>query len=89
MKNLRVVPMPGYEEVGGYCVVNASNHSEADCCSLDMARLVAAAPDMLAALMSAECAAQELCNGQDKANECWNTLATIRSAIAKAKVGTP
>lgn len=89
MNNLRVVPMPGYQDVGGYCVVNTNNHSEADCVSLEMAQLVAAAPDMLAALMSAECAAQELCNGQDKANECWNTLATIQLAIAKAHGKAP
>jgi hypothetical protein len=51
------------------------------------ARLIAAAPDPLAALLVAELASEELCQGQDPANECWITLATIRAAIAKAKGG--
>jgi ribosomal protein S7 len=51
------------------------------------ARLIAAAPDMLEALREAEHASQELCNGQDPANECWAVLARIRAAIAKAEGG--
>ena len=47
--------------------------------------LIAAAPDMYAALLVAELASEELCQGQDPANECWVTLATIRAAIAKAR----
>ena len=49
------------------------------------AHLIAAAPDMYAALLVAELASEELCQGQDPANECWVTLATIRAAIAKAR----
>lgn len=49
------------------------------------ARLIAAAPDMLNALLSAEIAVAELCQDQDPANECWVTLAAVRAAIAKAK----
>jgi hypothetical protein len=49
------------------------------------ARLIAAAPDMYEALRVAEIASEELCQGQDAANECWNTLRTIRAAIAKAE----
>jgi len=30
-------------------------------------------------------ASEELCQGQDPANECWVTLATIRAALAKAR----
>jgi hypothetical protein len=47
--------------------------------------LKSAAPDMLEALRAAEIASEELCQGQDAANECWNTLRTIRAAIAKAE----
>jgi hypothetical protein len=47
--------------------------------------LIAAAPDMLAALKSAEIASQELCYDQDPANQCWVTLQEIRDAIAKAE----
>ena len=49
------------------------------------AHLIAAAPDLYAALLVAELASEELCQGQDPANECWVTLATIRSALAKAQ----
>lgn len=41
--------------------------------------------DLVAALASAECAVDQLCTGQDPANECWNTLRAIRSALAKAR----
>lgn len=47
------------------------------------AQLIAAAPALLAALMEAESAIQELCNDQDPANECWAVLGRIRAAIAK------
>lgn len=47
--------------------------------------LILAAPDLYAALLVAELASEELCQGQDPANECWVTLATIRSALAKAQ----
>jgi len=49
------------------------------------AHLLFAAPDMYAALLVAELASEELCQGQDPANECWVTLATIRAALAKAR----
>jgi len=49
------------------------------------ARLIAAAPDMHEALKVAEIASEELCQGQDPANECWNTLRMIRAALAKAE----
>lgn len=49
------------------------------------ARLIAAAPDMYEALKVAEIASEELCQGQDPANECWNTLRMIRAALAKAE----
>lgn len=49
------------------------------------ARLIAAAPDLLEALQVAELACAELCQGQDEANECWNTLRTVRAASAKAE----
>lgn len=48
------------------------------------ARLIAAAPQMLAALISSEIASAELCQGQDPENQCWVTLGEIRAAIAKA-----
>ncbi len=48
------------------------------------ARLIAAAPDMLAALRQAELASAELCQGQDPANACWDTLRQIQAALAKA-----
>lgn len=51
------------------------------------ARLIAAAPDLLAALESAELAVEQLCQGQDPANQCWFVLTEIRAAIAKAKGG--
>ena len=49
------------------------------------AHLIAAAPDLYAALLVAELASEELCQGQDPANECWVTLATVRAALAKAR----
>jgi hypothetical protein len=50
------------------------------------ARAVAdAARAMLAALRVAENTAAELCNDQHPENECWNSLATIRAAIAQAE----
>ncbi len=48
------------------------------------AMLIAAAPVMLAALKDADIAVEQLCDGQDAANECWNILRAIRAAIAKA-----
>lgn len=48
------------------------------------ARLIAAAPEMLAALIQAEIAVEQLCCEQDPANECWNILRQIRAAISKA-----
>lgn len=56
---------------------------------LEKARLMASAPMMLDALNSAEHAVAELCQGQDPANECWNTLAAVRSAILKARGKLP
>lgn len=47
-------------------------------------KLIAAAPDMLAALRSAELAVEELCQGQDNANQCWVVLREIRDAIQLA-----
>jgi len=49
------------------------------------ARLIAAAPAMLEALESAECAVEQLCHGQDTANQCWVTLAEVRAAVAAAR----
>jgi len=49
------------------------------------ALLYRSAPDMLEALKAAEIAVEELCTGQDEANECWNILRTVRAAIAKAE----
>jgi hypothetical protein len=48
------------------------------------ARLIAAAPDLLEALRIAEGLVDDTCFQQDPANECWNTLRTVRAAIAKA-----
>ena len=56
-------------------------HNRAD------ADLFAASPDMLSALLEAEYAVQELCEGQDPANECWAILGRIRAAIAKTTGG--
>jgi len=92
MQNLRVVPMPGYQDVGGYCVVNANNHSEADCVSLEMARLVAAAPDMLAALREIASSLEAWHNAQDDDDQSHiigDAEETIRAAISKAMGGTP
>lgn len=49
------------------------------------ARMLAAAPDMYDALLAAELAVEELCRGQDPANECWNVLRRIQGARAKAE----
>ena len=43
------------------------------------------AEEMLAALRSAEIAVEQLCYGQDPANQCWVTLADIRAAVSKAE----
>lgn len=47
-------------------------------------RLMAASKKMYEALLAAELAVAQLCEGQDPANECWNSLANIRAAIAAA-----
>lgn len=47
-------------------------------------RLMAASKKMYEALLAAELDVAQLCEGQDPANECWNTLAKIRAAIAAA-----
>jgi hypothetical protein len=47
--------------------------------------MISATPDMYEALKVAEIASEELCRGQDAANECWNTLRMIRATIAKAE----
>jgi hypothetical protein len=44
-----------------------------------------AAPDMLAALRSAEIAVEQLCQDQDPANQCWVILGEVRAAITKAE----
>lgn len=46
--------------------------------------LMAASKPMYEALLAAELDVAQLCEGQDPANECWNTLAKIRAAIAAA-----
>jgi hypothetical protein len=51
--------------------------------------LMAAAPDLLAALLQAEIVTAEACQGQDMANECWRILGQIRAAIAKAEGSRP
>lgn len=51
------------------------------------AHLISAAPDMFAALISAEIASMQLCIGQDPANQCWVVLAEIRAALSKANPG--
>lgn len=48
-------------------------------------RLMAASKKMYEALLAAELDVAQLCEGQDPANECWNTLGKIRAAIAAAK----
>lgn len=47
-------------------------------------RLMAASKKMYEALLAAELAVAQLCEGQDPANECWVTLSNIREAIAAA-----
>ncbi|GGB00071.1 hypothetical protein GCM10011491_30400 [Brucella endophytica] len=53
------------------------------------ARVIAAAPDLLEALKASELGVEELCTGQHPDNECWNTLRTIRAAIAEAEGRQP
>ncbi len=48
------------------------------------ASLIAAAPELLEALIQAEQCVDELCRGQDPANQCWVVLGEVRAAIAKA-----
>lgn len=43
---------------------------------------------MREALLSAEIAVAELCQGQDPANQCWVTLQEVRDAI-RAATPTP
>ena len=47
--------------------------------------LAISAPELLDALVQAEICVAELCEGQHPENECWNTLRTVRCAIAKAE----
>lgn len=39
--------------------------------------------ELVEALKIADGAVDQLCQGQDSANECWTTLETIRKAIAE------
>ena len=55
----------------------AKNVAMATAIVVDMARQIAIMADALA---SAEIAVEELCQGQDPANECWVTLAAIIAA---------
>lgn len=50
------------------------------------ARLIAAAPELYEALEQAEIAVQELCNDQNPANECWNILRSVRTALSRVEV---
>ena len=52
--------------------------------SEDFARLFSAAPDLLAALYSAERVVEDFCTGQAPKNQNWDVLAEINAAIAKA-----
>lgn len=51
------------------------------------ARLIAAAPDLLEALQRAEIAVAELCQDQNPANECWNILREVRTALSRVSGG--
>ena len=44
---------------------------------------------LLETLGAAEIAVEQLCYGQDPANQCWVTLADIRAHIAKLREGEP
>ena len=55
----------------------AKNVAMVTAIAVDMARRIAIMSDALA---SAEIAVEELCLGQDSANECWVTLAAIKEA---------
>lgn len=46
--------------------------------------MLAASVDMYEALLQAELLAEEACRNQDKGNQCWETLKTIRKALEKA-----
>lgn len=52
--------------------------------SVEHGHMLAASPIMLQALLSAECAVRELCEGQHPDNQCWDTLREVRSAIRAA-----
>lgn len=49
------------------------------------AHLIAAGPTMYDALLEAECAVDQLCHGQHPENQCWVTLANIRTALSAAR----
>lgn len=76
---------------GGRLVATTSGHSQnfnwetvlAE--NMANAHLIAAAPDMYDALIQAELASRELCEGQDPENQCWVTLEDIRAALRKAR----
>lgn len=69
----KVVAVASAESYDGYAFANA--------------QLIAAAPCLLAALEEARSCVDELCFGQDPANECWQVLARVDAAIAKATGG--
>jgi hypothetical protein len=53
-------------------------------CTAEIEALIKEAQsDLLAALAQADIAVEQLCHGQDPANECWNVLRRIRAALAK------
>jgi hypothetical protein len=47
--------------------------------------IICASVEMLDALKQAELAVSELCQGQDPANQCWQTLREVRAAIDHAE----
>ena len=80
------IMVKGLESVGSLAKVYVTGYRsrKRSAAFMAVAQLISTAPEMLDALRQAECAVEELCQGQDPANQCWTILALVRETIAKA-----
>jgi hypothetical protein len=70
---------------GWYLAVMSDGDEIAELYNADHARLIAASPDMLAALTECRETLRQVCEGQHPDNVCCHHLRAVDAAIAKAE----